>query len=272
VFAGPFANYAFGSVLAFIALIGFGKPEPSTTIAVEANTPAFRGDMQTGDTIVRIEQERIDSFSQIQKLFMESAGRELSIGVLREGHEVDLKITPEAREGSEIGLIGVRPTDTTYVPVGFEEAGKKAIIFPAEVVKGLIVDLGRMVSRIGETPEVTGPVGIVKIGAQLAEQGPYRYFFFLATLSAYLGGFNLLPVPALDGGRLMFLAYEAVSRRKPNAKIEAHIHALGLLMFLALIAVVTVRDFQKDPGKSDSSKDDAKEKTEQATPEGAATK
>ncbi|HMR78731.1 MAG TPA: site-2 protease family protein, partial [Polyangiaceae bacterium] len=63
-------------------------------------------------------------------------------------------------------------------------------------------------------------------------------------LSAYLGGFNLLPFPALDCGRLMFLGYEAVTRRRPNARIEAHVHAVGLLMLLALIAVISVFDIR----------------------------
>ena len=67
----------------------------------------------------------------------------------------------------------------------------------------------------------------------------------MGLLSAYLAGFNLLPFPALDGGRLMFLGYEAVTRRRPNARIEAHVHAIGLLMLLALILVVSVLDVQK---------------------------
>jgi regulator of sigma E protease len=184
-------------------------------------------------------------FEDLQRVIQKNAGQELTIGVLREGQHVDLSVTPKTQENGD-GLIGVRPV-TVYAPVEVSEATKVAIAYPAEVVKRLLLDLGRMISRQGDTPEVTGPVGIVKIGAQIAERGALEFFFFMATLSAYLGGFNLLPVPALDGGRLMFLGYEAVARRKPNAKVEAHIHALGLLMFLALIAVVTVRDFQRGP-------------------------
>ena len=70
------------------------------------------------------------------------------------------------------------------------------------------------------------------------------FLHFLGVLSAYLGGFNLLPIPALDGGRLMFLGYEAVTRRRADARIEAHVHALGLVMLLTLIAVVTVFDIR----------------------------
>jgi regulator of sigma E protease len=79
--------------------------------------------------------------------------------------------------------------------------------------------------------------------AKAVRSGPGPAFELLGALSAYLGGFNLLPVPALDGGRLIFLFFEAISRRKPDAKIEARVHALGLLMMLTLIAFVTYFDF-----------------------------
>jgi regulator of sigma E protease len=94
-----------------------------------------------------------------------------------------------------------------------------------------------------EKPELSGPVGITKEVAHAVEMGAGHYFQILGMLSAYLGGFNLLPIPALDGGRLMFLFFEAIARRKPDAKMEARVHALGLLMMLTLIAVVTYGDF-----------------------------
>jgi len=75
-----------------------------------------------------------------------------------------------------------------------------------------------------------------------AEQGIDAYLRLLGLLSAYLGAFNMLPYPALDGGRFVFLTYEAVTRRKPNARVEASIHTVGLLTLLALITVVTVKE------------------------------
>ena len=93
-----------------------------------------------------------------------------------------------------------------------------------------------------EKLEASGPVGIVKETAQAVKLGPGEFLQLLGAISAYLGGFNLLPIPALDGGRLIFLAYEAASRRKPDAKMEARVHAVGLLMMLTLIAIVTVTD------------------------------
>jgi regulator of sigma E protease len=100
-----------------------------------------------------------------------------------------------------------------------------------------------------EKPQLTGPVGIVKEAKRAAERSFTEYFKLLAILSAYLGGFNLLPFPALDGARLGFLSYEAVTRRKPNAKVEAQVHFVGLLMLLALIFVVSGKELfaHEDP-------------------------
>ena len=100
----------------------------------------------------------------------------------------------------------------------------------------------RIPEWVTERPQLTGPVGIVRETKKAAERSWTDYLELLGILSAYLGGFNLVPFPALDGGRLLFLSYVAVTRRRPNARIEAHIHALGLLMLLTLIAVVSVFD------------------------------
>jgi regulator of sigma E protease len=107
----------------------------------------------------------------------------------------------------------------------------------------LVVSLARIVT-LQEKPQLTGPVGIVKETTRAAELGWPHYVHLLGLLSAYLGGFNVLPFPALDGGRLAFLGYEAVTRRRPNAKVEAQVHLLGLVMLLALIAVVSVFDIR----------------------------
>jgi regulator of sigma E protease len=107
----------------------------------------------------------------------------------------------------------------------------------------LVIGLERIVTG-KERPSLTGPVGISREIGKAAHRGLDDYLYILGMLSAYLGGFNLLPLPALDGGRLVFLTYEGVARRKPNARIEAQIHAIGLLMFLALMLVVSVFDIR----------------------------
>jgi regulator of sigma E protease len=148
---------------------------------------------------------------------------------------------PEPPGAKFEGKIQIGPyAYTKRVTVG--EAAKLSVIEPPQIVAELVKGLARMVTG-KEKPELSGPVGITREMAKAVRSGPGPAFELLGALSAYLGGFNLLPVPALDGGRLIFLFFEAIARRKPDAKIEARVHALGLLMMLTLIAFVTYFDF-----------------------------
>ena len=124
-----------------------------------------------------------------------------------------------------------------------KDAAIRSVVEPARVVEMLVVGLARIITG-KDKAQLTGPIGIVKEVGRAAERSWADYLYLLGLLSAYLGGFNLVPFPALDGGRLMFLGYEAVTRRRPNARVEAHVHAVGLLMLLALIAVVSVFDIK----------------------------
>jgi regulator of sigma E protease len=92
------------------------------------------------------------------------------------------------------------------------------------------------------TEGITGPVGMGKLVAQQAERGVTAFVGILILISVALGLFNLLPFPALDGGRLVFLTYEVITRKRPNERFEATVHALGLLFLLGVIALVTLRD------------------------------
>jgi len=87
-----------------------------------------------------------------------------------------------------------------------------------------------------------GPVGMGKLVAEQAERGLYDFVGILIAISVALGYFNLLPLPFLDGGRLVFLGYELLTRRKPNPRVEMMVHAAGMLALLTLIALVTLRD------------------------------
>ncbi len=243
VVAGPMANYLFASVLFFGALMIGGQHVPTTIVELIDGGAAQVGEMKNGDEIVRISGTRIESFEQMRQIILANPSRPLDVEVLREGKTVSLKVTPEPKGENGGGLIGVAPATTRRVPVAVPEAVSLSIARPAEVVYRLVVGLGRIITG-KETASLTGPVGISREIGKAAHRGLDDYLYILGMLSAYLGGFNLLPIPALDGGRLMFLVYEGVARRKPNARIEAHIHAIGLLMFLALMVVVSVFDIR----------------------------
>jgi regulator of sigma E protease len=243
VIAGPLANYFFASVLFFAAMLAGGKVELTTEVRPMPGGAAAAAGMQDGDSIVRIGSAPIVESGEARRIILASPNQALEIEVERQGERRVLNVTPRPEGENGGGLIGVS-FQTRNVPVGVAEAARISVIRPAEVVYEFASGIVRLVTGREEV-SLTGPIGIVsKIGAA-AGHSFGRYLELLGTLSAYLGAFNLLPMPALDGGRLMFLAYEGIARRKPNARIEAHIHAIGLLMFLALIVVVSIFDIQR---------------------------
>jgi len=239
IFAGPLANYLFASVLFFAALMVGGEHVPTTTVeTVEGAAKAAQ--MKAGDTIVSIDGTKVQGWEHMRGIIVKNPNKRLTFEIERGKERMNLPITPQLKDGE--GRIGITPKHKV-VPMSVKDAAVRSAILPVRVVEQLVIGLARIIT-LKEKPDFRGPVGIVKDTSRAAEKSWGDYLSWLGILSAYLGGFNLLPIPALDGGRLMFLTYEAVTRRKPNARVEAHVHALGLLMLLALIAVVSVFDIK----------------------------
>jgi regulator of sigma E protease len=240
--AGPLTNYFFASVLIFFGLLIGGREladETSMRIVVEPG-PARAAGMQTGDRVLTLNGEAIGDWVQLKKAVSSHPGQPVDIAVARGAETLHMTVTPKPVGDKDAGLIRVTPP-RQVVPVGLGEAAKISVIAPPLFVYENAVAIGRVISG-KEKLQVNGPVGIVKETAKQAKIGAGVLLQFLGMLSAYLGAFNLLPFPALDGGRLIFLVAEAVSRRKADAKIEARVHAVGLLMLLTLIAFVTYAD------------------------------
>lgn len=245
IFAGPFANYVFASVLFFVAFMIGGEVVPSNSTVVEVipGGAAATAHMKTGDRILKIGNEPVSTFEELRRIVLRHPAEPLDIVVDRQGQETTLKVTPQAKADKGGGQILVQ-AKPERIPITFGKAVRKSLVAPAIVVERLVVGLARIILR-KDKPDLAGPVGIVKIAGSAADRGMDEYLEFLGMLSAYLGGFNLLPLPALDGGRLVFLGYEAVTRRRANARVEAGIHFVGLVMLLTLLAVVTVFDFKR---------------------------
>ncbi len=243
--AGPLANYFFASVLFFGSLMlgGEAVPSNSTVVEVMKGGAAASAQMKTGDRILSIDGAPIDTFDELRHIVLLHPGTRLRMDVDRKGQQLTLDVTPEPKGENGGGQIMVQAR-IDHIPVTAKQAVVKSLVLPAIVVDHLVVGLARIITR-KEKADLAGPVGIVKIAGNAAERGMGEYLEFLGMLSAYLGGFNLLPLPALDGGRLAFLGYEAVTRRRANARVEAGIHFVGLVMLLTLLAVVTVFDFKR---------------------------
>jgi regulator of sigma E protease len=240
--AGPLTNYFFASVLIFFGLLIGGKEVPDETsmkVLVEPG-PAQSAGVETGDRILEVNASRVHNWDELRKSVSAHPGDAIDLTVERNGQLLHKSVTPGPKGDKNEGLIHVR-MQTHVEPVRLAEAAKMSVIAPPLFVYENVREIGRVIAG-REKLQVSGPVGIVKETAKQARTGPGVLLQFLGMLSAYLGAFNLLPFPALDGGRLLFLGAEAVSRRRPDAKLEARVHAIGLLMLLTLIAFVTYAD------------------------------
>jgi regulator of sigma E protease len=239
--AGPLTNYLFASVLIFFGLLIGGREvadDATMRVVVEAG-PAQVAGMATGDRVLAVNGQDVHNWTELQKAIRAHTGDAVDITVSRADQTLHEVVTPEGEKGE--GLIHIR-MPTHVEPVHVREAALVSVLAPARFVYENVRAIGRVIAG-KEKLQVSGPVGIVKETAKQAKVGPGALLQFLGMLSAYLGAFNLLPFPALDGGRLLFLGAEAVSRRKLDAKLEARVHAVGLLMLLTVIAFVTYADF-----------------------------
>jgi regulator of sigma E protease len=253
IVGGPAANYFFASVLFFGSFFWGGRmvsAEPgdpgSTEVSVIEGRPAAEASMKTGDRIVEVDHVAVDRWNDMAVVISNHPGVAIPIVVERKGERVTLTVTPGDEKGK--GKIGVGLL-ARHEAMTLKQSAVLAVTAPPVVVKQVVLGLGNLVVQLATRGriegELSGPVGMVKEGAKVARSGWTELLGFLGTLSAYLGAFNLVPFPALDGGRLIFLGYEATTRRRANARIEAQIHLVGIVTMLGLMVYVTVNDFRK---------------------------
>jgi regulator of sigma E protease len=251
IFAGPFANYLTAAVLVFIYFMAFGMPtqlKPGIAMVVP-NSAAAKGGLKERDLLVSIAGHPIVKAQDVLPIVKSSEGKPLAFVVRRGGQDVTLSVTPEKQA---VGYrIGVLPADipTARRPAGIGESAWESVRYPAIQSVNMLGGLYLMI-RGKIKAEVSGPVGIVRAVAQTTKSGAEEVLQIIATISIALGLFNLLPIPALDGGRLVFLGVEVISRRRVRPSVEAAVHMVGFMLLLGLLVVVTFKDIRGCfPGK-----------------------
>ncbi|MBI5478128.1 MAG: site-2 protease family protein [Deltaproteobacteria bacterium] len=249
--AGPVANYLCASILVFVYFMAFGMPtqfKPGIAMVV-AKSAAAKAGVQERDLLVSIDGKAIAKADEVLPIVRASDGRPMVMVVKRAGQELTLTVTPEKQK---VGYrIGVLPAEisTARRAAAFGESAWESVRYPAVQSVNMLGGLYLMI-RGKIKAEVSGPVGIVKAVAQTTKSGAEEVLQIIATISIALGLFNLLPVPALDGGRLVFLGVEVVSRRRVRPTVEAAVHTVGFMLLLGLLVFVTFKDIQGCfPGK-----------------------
>lgn len=241
ILAGAIMNF----LLAFILLILLmSVSRVSTEVSgVIKDSPAYSSGIQTGDQIVSINGENVSDGEELLKSIKESQG-DLNIGVIRDSQSKNIKVTP--RLENNIRKIGVNFQEEYNIKnFSIVKGFKKGLITFLNLTGMLYKFLGMLITGQLGLGGVSGPVGVVKEIGNAAKTGVANLIFLLAYININLGVFNLLPIPALDGGRAIFILIEMIFGKKISQEKEGYMHMVGLLLLLALIAIVTIKDVIK---------------------------
>lgn len=247
--AGPLANLLFAlGVLFALYSTGTHVVVPLTVGTITPGSEAARAQLLPGDRIVGVDGEPLENWAAFVERIAQSPGRELSLSVERQGEPRDVTVRPRPDERGA-GRIGVSQ-QYVYRVYGPGQALLQALAHTAN----LVAEGARVLERLSQGREglvMTNPLGKVKQTSGAASSGMGAFLRVLVSLSVALAFFHLLPLPSLDGGRLLFVLFEALSRRKVPARLETLLHATGFLALLGLVLLVTLADLRQHLGGVD---------------------
>lgn len=254
VFAGPLFNFILTAVVFAFMFAIYGKFVAEPTVAkVLPDSPAAAAGFEAGDRFVSIDGIKVSTFGDVQRYVSSRAGDEIRFIVLRDGKEVELVATPEVREQTDplgnvvkIGLIGVQNDESLGQPriveFGPLEAIGEAIAETGYVIVRTGQFLKRFVTGREDRCQLGGPVKIADMAGKAAKKGVEWLVQLTALLSVGIGFLNLLPIPPLDGGHLVFYGYEAIARRPASERVMEVFFRVGLILVLAFMLFVFWND------------------------------
>ncbi len=243
IISGPLFNFGLALILFFAIALMVGTPTNEVIIVdVIENSAAEQANLHVDDKIIGINNNVYDNANDLIGKLQASPDIELTLNIERDGSEIKVPITPTLDGG--VGKIGIM-TGNVYEKTSLWEAVKASF---NEIKRWLllIVESFQMLfsGQVG-MDDLAGPVGIFKISSDAAKAGIISLMNWTAVLSLYLGFFNLLPIPALDGSRLLFLLFEGIRGKPVSPEREGFIHFIGFAALMLLIIAVTVNDIAK---------------------------
>ena len=239
ILAGPLMNLLIALVIYVIINLSVGV---ATNVIgdLEDRYPAKQAGIHIGDMIVEVDGVATNNFMDLSTEINNTAGEAFDISVIRDGKKE--KITGiQAKKVDDRYVIGIKPEFTKRLGTVIKDAYLMVIF----VIKSLWNVLGMLFTGSLGLDAVSGPVGVIGQVGKAASQGIIPLLNFTAFISINLGFFNLLPIPALDGSKLVFIIIEKIIGRPINEKVEQTITIVGFLLLLALIVLVTFKDISR---------------------------
>jgi regulator of sigma E protease len=261
VFAGVFMNFVLAVVIISVLFSIVGVQTPGNKVVINQvvkGSPADKAGIKVGDTILSVQKTAVTSSQQLVTYARNHLGEKLNLvvsspagGEARQGRQKsvvrDLTVTPRKVYPSDEGPMGIAISQNVVLKkypwyqapfVGTWEALKQTWL----IASGLVM-LGIQLVTKGMVPQgVAGPIGIAQLTGVVISIGPSAVLSLVSLLSLNLAIINVLPIPALDGGRLLFILIEGIFGKKINQELEARAHMIGMLVLLGLIALITLHD------------------------------
>ncbi|ASS74171.1 RIP metalloprotease RseP [Tumebacillus algifaecis] len=246
IVAGVIMNIIGAFVILALLFNIYGAPTPNLFVgSVQEGKPGAAAGLLAGDQIKWVEGKELKSPVDFNSAVQKHADTPMEIGVLRDGNRVDLTVTPKMNVEENRPMIGIGlQQQTSFVKAGgFGENTRQALRSTGELTALTFNGFKQLVTGAVSFKEIGGPVEIIRITGQASDNGVPHYMYIVALLSVNLAVLNILPFPALDGGRLVFLLVEWVRRGKRiSLEREASINFVGILFLLTLMVVVTFKD------------------------------
>ncbi|MDC0922430.1 RIP metalloprotease RseP [Candidatus Pelagibacter sp.] len=259
VFGGPLANFLLALVIFFSIYTFVGKDfTPAVINEVQKESPAMAGGLNDGDIILEIDGNKVKSIMEVSKFITMSTGDFIDFKVKRSYEELILKIKPNVVEGDDglgnkinkrmVGIkLGAYNNEVNHVKLGPAQALYHAANEVYFVSISSLKYIGGMIAGKADTSQLGGPIRIAKISGQVATFGVLAFISMMAYISISLGLINLFPIPMLDGGHLMFYAFEKVLGRPLTQKTQEGFFRIGMFLLLSLMFFTTFNDL-KDLG------------------------
>ncbi|MFG1400855.1 RIP metalloprotease RseP [Xanthobacter sediminis] len=254
VAAGPVANFILAIVIFSFVFMAFGRPVSAPRVdQVSPGSAAEAAGFKPGDLVLEIDGDKVESFADMQRIVGIHAGQALTFRVERGGAEVSLKATPELKEVKDgfgnvhrTGLLGISRSlaegDVTIHRYGPLEAVGMGVQETWFVVARTFDYLGGLIAGRESADQLGGPIRIAQVSGQVATFGIGALLSLAAVLSVSIGLLNLFPIPMLDGGHLLFYAFEAMRGRPLSARTQDIGFRIGLALVLMLMIFATWND------------------------------
>lgn len=235
VLAGAFMNF----ILAFLAftiifsIVGYGSNEIDTVIK---DSPAEIAGLKAGDKIVEIDKIKTKDIYDINSLIRDKKDEEINLKINRNGENLDINLKPRYSEENKMYLIGItsklKHSFFKSIELGAKRTGEMSLMF--------LKSLKMIFDGSFKMEYLSGPVGVVQMIGSESSKGFLNFLQILALISVNLGVFNLIPIPALDGGKFLFLLIEALRGKPINEKFEQGLSLIGISILFSLMIYVTI--------------------------------